>query len=30
VRVTVLAPRGVSARAVPDSVLVVRRRGGRG
>jgi len=30
VRVTVLAPRGVTARAVPDSVLIVRRRSGRG
>jgi YbbR domain-containing protein len=30
VRVMVLAPRGITARAVPDSVLVVRRRSGRG
>ena len=30
VRVTVLAPRGVTARAIPDSVQVVRRRSGRG
>jgi hypothetical protein len=30
VRVRVLAPRGVTARALPDSVLVVRRRSGRG
>jgi YbbR domain-containing protein len=30
VRLMVLAPRGVTARAVPDSVLVVRRRSGRG
>lgn len=30
VRLTVLAPRGVSARAIPDSVLIVRRRSGRG
>jgi YbbR domain-containing protein len=30
VHLTVVAPRGITARAVPDSVLVVRRRGGRG
>ena len=30
VRVMVLAPHGITARAVPDSVLVVRRRSGRG
>lgn len=30
VHITVVAPRGIIARAVPDSVLVVRRRGGRG
>ena len=30
VHVMVLAPRGITARAVPDSVLVVRRRSGRG
>jgi len=30
VHLRVLAPRGIIARAVPDSVLVVRRRGGRG
>jgi hypothetical protein len=30
VRLTVLAPRGISAHAAPDSVLIVRRRGGRG
>jgi YbbR domain-containing protein len=30
VRLMVLAPRGITARAVPDSVLVVRRRSGRG
>jgi YbbR domain-containing protein len=30
VQITVVAPRGLTARAVPDSVLVVRRRGGRG
>lgn len=30
VRVMVLAPRGVTARAVPDSVLVMRRRSRRG
>ncbi|MGH7615293.1 MAG: hypothetical protein ACREMW_14785, partial [Gemmatimonadales bacterium] len=30
VQIRVLAPRGIRARVVPDSVLVVRRRGGRG
>jgi YbbR domain-containing protein len=30
VRLMVLAPRGVTTRAVPESVLVVRRRTGRG
>ncbi len=30
VHVTVVAPRGITARAIPDSVLVVRRRGTRG
>lgn len=30
VHVTVVAPRGVEAHAVPDSVLIVRRRSGRG
>ena len=30
VHVTVVAPRGITARAIPDSVLVIRRRGGRG
>jgi len=30
VQLTVVAPRGVVARAVPDSVLIVRRRSGRG
>lgn len=30
VQLTVVAPRGVEARAVPDSVLIVRRRSGRG
>lgn len=30
VRLMVLAPRGVAARAAPDSVLIVRRRSGRG
>jgi len=30
VRLTVLAPKGVSAHAAPDSVLIVRRRSGRG
>jgi hypothetical protein len=30
VRLTVLAPKGVTARAAPDSVLIVRRRSGRG
>lgn len=30
VRITVLAPRGVIARASPESVLVVRKRSGRG
>jgi hypothetical protein len=30
VRLTVLAPKGITARAAPDSVLIVRRRSGRG
>ena len=30
VRLTVLAPKGVRAQATPDSVLIVRRRSGRG
>jgi hypothetical protein len=30
VQLTVVAPRGISAHAVPDSVRVVRRRSGRG
>jgi hypothetical protein len=30
VRLTVLAPKGVRVRATPDSVLIVRRRSGRG
>jgi YbbR domain-containing protein len=30
VQLTVVAPRGVVAHAVPDSVLIVRRRSGRG
>lgn len=30
VRLTVLAPKGLTARAAPDSVLIVRRRSGRG
>jgi hypothetical protein len=30
VQIMVVAPRGITARAIPESVLVVRRRGGRG